>query len=144
MTEALAELSLEVSHLVPAPKERVFDAWLDPKMLAKFMKPGPDMTVPEVEVDPKAGGRFKVVMRAGDQDMPHTGTYKEISRSDRLVFTWESPFSTLEDSTVTLEFAEAEGGTMVRLRHVRFENEELRDNHHGGWSSILAALAAAA
>ena len=141
MNDTMTDLSLEVSHLIKAPKDRVFDAWLNPEILAKFMTPAQDVTVPVAEVDAREGGRFKVVMRSGDQDMPHTGTYKEISRADRLVFTWESPFSTIEDSTVTLDFAEAEGGTMVNLRHVRFASDEMRDNHNKGWTAILAALA---
>lgn len=141
MTDQTTELALEISHHVPAPREKVFDAWLDPEMLARFMTPGPDMSVPTARTDPKVGGRFLVVMRAGDRDLPHEGTYREISRPKRLVFTWESPFSQLEDSTVTLDFAEADGGTRVTLRHVRFETEESRDDHKGGWTAILAALA---
>ena len=47
------------------------------------MTPGPDMSVPEAKTDPKVGGRFLVVMRAGDNDMPHQGTYREIRRPDR-------------------------------------------------------------
>ena len=76
--------------------------------------------------------------------MPHAGTYKTIDRPSRLAFTWESPFSTVENSTVTIDFAERDGGTDVTLHHVRFENEELRNNHQGGWTAILEALAAAA
>ncbi|MDJ1007563.1 MAG: metalloregulator ArsR/SmtB family transcription factor [Paracoccaceae bacterium] len=140
MIDQMTELALEVSHHIPAPREKVFDAWLDPKMLAKFMTPGPNMSVPTATSDARVGGRFLVVMRAGDNDMPHAGTYREIRRPERLVFTWESPFSQAEGSTVTLDFAESGGGTDVTLRHVRFETEEARDNHKGGWSAILAAL----
>ena len=58
--------------------------------------------------DAAVGGRFLVVMRAGDQDMPHAGTYKTIDRPNRLAFTWESPFSSMEDSTVTIDFEEVD------------------------------------
>ncbi len=133
------ELELTVERTIAAPPEAVFDAWLDPEMLARFMKPGPDMSVPKAETDPREGGRFEIVMRAGDQDMPHTGTYRKISPHSRLVFTWESPFST-EDSTVTLDFTPQGGGTHVRLHHIRFLSEEARDNHQGGWTAILAVL----
>ncbi len=141
MTDTATELHLETSRVIAAPKEKLFDAWLDPNMLARFMMPGPNMTVPEAKSDAREGGRFLVVMRAGDQDMPHKGTYKTIDRANRLAFTWESPFSKLEDSVVTIDFTEAEGGTEVKLHHVRFESEESRDNHKGGWASILDALA---
>ena len=143
MSDTMTELSLETSRVINASREALFDAWLNPEMLAKFMTPGPDMSVPEATTDPQEGGRFLVVMRAGDQDMPHKGTYKTIDRPNRLAFTWESPFSSLEDSTVTLDFEDADGGTNVTLRHVRFESEESRDNHKAGWGAILDALAAA-
>ena len=81
-----------------------------------------------------------VMMRAGDQDMPHQGTYKTIDRPNQLAFTWESPMSPIEGSTVTIDFADADGGTEVRLTHVRFPSEESRSNHESGWGAILAVL----
>lgn len=134
------ELKLEISRTIAASPEVVFDAWLNPEMLARFMTPGPDMTVPEAKADAREGGRFLIVMRSGDQDLPHSGTYKTIKRPEELAFTWESPMSPIEDSTVTLRFDPTEGGTKVTLNHVRFPSEESRDNHEGGWGRILDAL----
>ncbi|SMX24159.1 SRPBCC family protein [Boseongicola aestuarii] len=141
MTDQATELTLEVSRLIPAVREKLFDAWLDPAMLAQFMMPAPNMSVPEATSDARAGGRFLIVMRVGDKDMPHAGTYKTIDRANQIVFTWESPMSPVENSIVTLDFKDAEGGTDVRLTHVRFPSEESRANHEGGWTRILATLA---
>lgn len=139
----MTELSLDVTHDLPFSPERVFDAWLDPEMLKKFVTPGPGMTVPEAETDPRKGGRFRIVMRAPEAgDMPHGGEYLEIDRPNRLVFTWESPYS-VEGSTVTLEFTPIDSGTRVTLTHVRFPDGESRDNHKAGWAAILASLATA-
>ena len=134
------DLKLEISRVIKASPETLFDAWLDPSMLARFMTPGPDMSVPEAKTDARVGGRFLVVMRAGDQDLPHEGTYKTIDRPNRLAFTWESPMSTMEDSTVTIDFDAVEDGTRLTLRHVRFPSEESRANHQGGWGHILDTL----
>ena len=101
---------MEISKTIAAPREKLFNAWLDPEMLAKFMTPGPNMTVPEASADPKVGGRFDVVMRAGDQDLPHAGTYKVIDPHNRISFAWENPFYTLEDSIVTIDFEDVDGG----------------------------------
>jgi uncharacterized protein YndB with AHSA1/START domain len=136
----MTDLSLSTARVIAAPAQKIFDAWLDPKMIAQFMCPGPGVTVPRVETDPREGGRFDIVMAAGENEIPHWGIYKEISPHDRLVFTWQSPFS-VEDSTVTLTLSAVEGGTEVRLDHVKFASEEVRDNHHGGWTSILTHLA---
>ena len=135
----MTDLTLTVSRTISAARERVFQAWLDPEMLARFMIPGKGMSVPKAKTDPREGGRFELVMRAGENDIPHAGTYQEITPHDRIVFGWESPFSA-DDSTVTLEFSDDGAGTLVTLTHVRFVSEESRDNHAGGWTSILASL----
>lgn len=139
----MTDLTLTIERVISAAPSRVFEAWLDPKMLARFMSPGPDMTVPHAETDPQIGGRFDIVMKAGDKEIPHWGIYREIDRHSRLVFTWESPYS-VEGSTVTLDFAPQGDGTRVTLTHVTFRDEEARDNHRGGWAAILDKLAQAA
>lgn len=135
----MAELELTTSRVINAAPETVFNAWLDPEMMAKFMIPAQGVAVPEAKADPVVGGRFSVLMRAGDKDMPHGGEYKEIDPHSRIVFTWESPFS-VDDSTVTLTIAPSGSGTEITLHHVKFADEEQRDNHNGGWTSILAKL----
>ena len=114
-----------------------------PGMLARFMIPGPGMSVPMAKTDPRPGGRFDPVMRIGDKDLPHGGTYHEITRHSRLVFSWESPFS-VDGSTVSLTFTPDDDATLVTLTKVKFPSEESRDNHRNGWSGILAALEMAA
>ncbi|SLN47721.1 hypothetical protein ROA7450_02371 [Roseovarius albus] len=140
MTQTTTDLSLQVERTIAAPPEAVFDAWLNPEMLMRFMCPGPGMTTPKVEVSPKVGGRFDLIMKKDEDEMLHGGVYQEIDRPNRLVFSWESPFS-IEGSQVTLEFREVTEGTHVTLTHIRFPNEESRDNHQGGWTHILGVLA---
>lgn len=135
----MTELSLTIERTIAAPQARVFEAWLDPAMLPKFMLPGEGMSVPRASTDPKVGGAFEIVMAAGETQMPHTGTYLEIDPHSRLVFTWNGPHSS-EDSRVTLTFDSIDGGTRVMLNHVKFPNEESRANHEAGWGNILGAL----
>ena len=136
----MSDLTLTTSRHINADRQVVFNAWLDAKMLALFMVPGEGMSVPEASADAKEGGRFAIVMQAGDQKIPHGGEYKKIARFDQIVFTWESPFS-VEGSTVTLNFRDGEnGGTELELIHVKFSDQQTRDNHLGGWTNILATL----
>lgn len=137
----MTDLSLTTSRMIAAPAQKIFDAWLDPKALAKFMIPASGMPEPVCKTDPVEGGRFDILMIGGDTELPHAGTYVEISRYSRLVFTWESPYS-VDGSTVTLDFKEVAGGTQVTLTHVKFPSEESRDNHNAGWTQILEKLAA--
>lgn len=136
----MSDLTVTVNKTIHSHIETVFDAWLDPKMLAQFIMPMPGMPSPETETDAREGGNFTIIMQVGDNKIPHTGKYLEIKRPDKLVFTWVSPF-TADNSTVTLTFVElANKQTQVELTHVRFPDEESRSNHEGGWSNILDKL----
>ena len=137
----MAELSVNINKTIHGPIEKVFDAWLNPKLLAKFMKGMPDKTDTDVEIDAREGGRFTFVMHVDDDKIAHTGEYVEISRPDKLVFTWVSRYSTIDNSTVTLNFTKIdENRTNISLLHVKFIDQESRAAHEGGWRCILDKL----
>ena len=136
----MTDLSVNINKTINAPIEKVFDAWLDPSILTRFILPAPGMPQPEVDNDAREGGRFSIIMQVGDDKISHSGSYLTVDRPRRLVFSWESPFSS-DDSTVTLNFtALDEGSTHIELTHVKFLNEEARSNHEGGWGNILDKL----
>ena len=132
------DLTLTTSRVIKAAPERIFNAWLDPAMMTRFMVPRPDMHVREARADARIGGRFFVMM-VGDKDYPHEGTYKEIMPHSGLVFTWETPWSAA-DTTVTISLHPVAEGTRVELTHVRFLSEESRDKHAKGWAGMLVNL----
>jgi uncharacterized protein YndB with AHSA1/START domain len=134
------DLSLRLTQQVNNSPEKVFDAWLDPKMLAKFMITGPNAGVESVETDARVGGRYDIVMTNEMGSVPHWGEYRAIERPNLLVFTWNSPHAS-PDSLVTLTFSDADGGTLITLVHERFPSEGSRDGHARGWSAILARQA---
>jgi uncharacterized protein YndB with AHSA1/START domain len=102
--------------------------------------PMPGMPEPDVENDARVGGSFKIIMHAGGDDLPHTGEYLEISRPDKLVFTWVSHCS-IDDSTVTLNFTKAgDNETKITLTHIKFIDEKTRADHEGGWGNIIEKM----
>lgn len=133
-------LALEVTQQVNAPPEKVFDAWLDPEMISRFMLTEPDSGVAKAETDPRVGGRYDIVMTNDMGEVPHWGEYRVIERPDRLVFTWNSEHAS-EDSLVTIDFQPKDGGTLVTLKHEKFPSEGSRDGHTKGWTAILSSLA---
>ena len=60
--ETAAEASaLVVSRSFDAPREAVFDAWLDPAQLAIWM--GPHGVRAEIDaLEPKEGGKYRIIM----------------------------------------------------------------------------------
>lgn len=133
------DLSLKVSRKIAAPAKSLFEAWLDPEMLMRFMCPDHGMGVKSAETDPRTGGAYSVVMLGESGEIPHWGEYLEITQFSRIAFTWQSPYS-VPDSVVTLAFDEQDGSTNLTLTHERFLSEEMRDNHEKGWTSILRKL----
>ncbi|WP_172300387.1 SRPBCC domain-containing protein [Pseudoruegeria sp. HB172150] len=134
------DLSLRVTQSVPAKPERVFDAWLDPEMIRRFMLTGPGTGVKSATNDPRVGGRYDIVMTNDMGEIPHWGEYREIDRPNRLIFTWNSPHAA-PDSLVTLTFEPEGAGTLVTLFHEKFPSEGSRDGHEKGWTGILGTLA---
>ncbi|MBB3610302.1 SRPBCC domain-containing protein [Rhizobium sp. BK602] len=137
----MTELELTVSRKIAASREKVFNAWLSPEILAQFMRTPTGGAAPsKVKTDPVKGGRFSIVMVTAEREIPHAGTYLEIDPYSRLSFTWESPYS-LDDSVVTIDLAElGPDTTEITLKQVKFRSEEARQGHTKGWNSILDNL----
>jgi uncharacterized protein YndB with AHSA1/START domain len=136
----MTDLTLNVNKIINAPIEKVFDAWLNPIMLSKFMTPMPGMPESDVEIDAREGGSFTIIMHSGDDNLPHTGKYLKINRPHELVFTWESHRS-VEDSKVTLKFTRIDDNkTNISLTQVKFIDDEARSDHKAGWGNILDKL----
>ncbi|WP_428427033.1 SRPBCC family protein [Pararhizobium sp.] len=137
----MKELELTVSRTIAASREKVFNAWLSPVMLAKFMAPPFGSPQPsKVKNDPVKGGRFSIVMVTPEKEIPHAGTYLAIDPHSHLSFTWESPYS-LDDSVVTIDLATVDAGTTeITLKQVKFKSEEARQGHEQGWTAILNLL----
>ena len=139
MNEAQAVPKLTVRREIAAPAKELFDAWLDPAKLSAFMRPS-DTKRSAVKVDPRVGGAFEIVMHTPSGAVPHTGTYREIDRPRRLVFTWNSPYAKDIDSLVTVEFRAAGKGTEIVLTHEGLPSKEAVTGHTKGWSDILVLL----
>lgn len=140
MAENIHEL--ELSRVIPASVETVFDAWLDVEGIKQWMCPGEGVTVPNPKIDAKEGGAFDFTMSVGDQSLPHTGTYKIINRPTKLQFTWQSPGTQGIDTLVTIDFESlGDSETRLTLNHAFLPNQEESDNHKGGWTRILDCLA---
>src|SRR5271165_6281367 len=64
---------LIIEWVFNAPRELVWKAWTDPKMLKQWWGPN-NVTIPECEVDLRVGGKIYIVMEAGEAMGPYKGT----------------------------------------------------------------------
>lgn len=156
-------ISLSLSRTYPAPRERVFNAWTDPDQLKRWWAAQEGFTTPIAEVDLRVGGRYRLGMQPPDQDVIYvvSGTYREVTPPQRLVFTWawEPPLDSnsmrpaeerppemdsmveSKETLVTVEFRDLGGSTEVMLTHAYFSDEPTRDEHSHGWAGVMARLA---
>ena len=145
--KAESDLSLVITRSFDATRERVFDAWLDPVQIGKWIGPR-NIRAEATELTPKVGGRYRIHMRGADGSGGPivTGIYREIVRPERLVFTWawetaHSQGMPGDETVVTLTFRERGGKTEMTLRHEGFPTKESRDSHNQGWNSSFDKLA---
>jgi uncharacterized protein YndB with AHSA1/START domain len=128
---------VEVSIEIEASPEAVFDAWLSPARMASFLCAG-NTRVTELEVEPRVGGRFRLVMSDEQGAYDHHGRYLEIDRPHRLRFTWVSRSTEGATTEVTVTFTPIASGTRLVLVHLALPDEEAATRHERGWWSILA------
>ena len=127
--------ALEIKRLIKAPRERVFDAWTTPSDIVKWFGSAECSTL-SAHVDLRVGGEYRF---RTDNDacgaMEVSGVYREIERPSRLVYTWSlsNPKLGVSETLVTVDFADVDGATEVRLRHERLPSTEQRDSHNQGW-----------
>ncbi|MDQ3557871.1 MAG: SRPBCC domain-containing protein [Pseudomonadota bacterium] len=132
--------SLTLVRRIKAPPAKVFAAWTEPEMMAGWF--GPSHTeVASAEADPRAGGRFRVVMQATDGEVHDvSGVYREVVPDRKLVFTWAWISTPERESLVTVSLRPVEDGTELTLTHERFFDEAAREGHRGGWTEALDKL----
>src|SRR5580692_9653497 len=82
---------LTITRQLDFPVERVFDAWLDPAQVCKFLFATPTGTMVRADIDARVGGNFNLTDRRDGEDVEHVGTYQEIDRPRRLAFTFGVP-----------------------------------------------------
>jgi uncharacterized protein YndB with AHSA1/START domain len=135
------EHAVTVRREIAAPVEALFDAWLDAESLGSWLRPSP-IRETRAETDPRVGGTFRIVMVDDAASIVHSGSYREIDRPHRLVFTWSSPATQFRESIVTVTFqSSSERSTVVEIHQVGLPDEDARASHHAGWSDILRELA---
>lgn len=133
---------LEMTRFIRAPREKVYDAFVQRDALAAWMCPR-GMRAAEVTIDAREGGRYRIVMQARDRSTyVVAGTYRELLRPQRLVYTWlwEGEVMPGVETLITITLTERDGGTQLHMLHTGFPDAVQRDAHGQGWSSTLNKL----
>lgn len=138
-------IQVEVSRDFCVSPDRVFSAWLVPRMLGQWMF-GPrvrEENVVRLDVDPRVGGRYSLKVERASERIEHVGEYLEIDHPRRLAFTWSivgEPAGA--PSVVAIDIVPTAPGCRLTLKHTMDASCAGRaERTRTGWSTMLDALA---
>lgn len=100
-----------------APPPLVFEAWTKPELVARWWAPkSHGVTVKSIDADVKVGGRYRYVLRHGDNEFAFSGEYLELDPPGRLVYS--QIFEAYPDAPteIVVTFEAKSGGTYMVSR----------------------------
>ena len=141
MNSPISDLTLHMNRVFKASPERLFRAWTEPDAIKRWFGPEGYHTV-SAEVDLRVGGKYRFGTQDSDGAVYYiSGTYREIQRPSKLVFTWvwayEISNPNEEIMLVTVEFAAHGDTTRVLLTHEHVADQQSLQGHQGGWNDCF-------
>ena len=121
-------LEFKFERTIPASPERVYAAWMDPKV------PGTTWNIAEKLIfHPEVDGMFYWSVRG----ISHYGRFTEVEQPARIQYRWVSPNTLGQESIVTVTFEEQGEGTLMTLVHSNLPDTEVGASHESGWGYFL-------
>jgi uncharacterized protein YndB with AHSA1/START domain len=127
---------ITVNRTIPAPAEKIYDVWIDPKSPG-----GPWHGAERVIFNPVVDGLYYLAIKHEGRVWPHYGRFTKMERPSVVEFTWMSEGTKGAESVVTVTLQQRGDQTDVTLRHAGVPDDELGRQHKEGWTWILNALA---
>jgi uncharacterized protein YndB with AHSA1/START domain len=158
VTSNTLERGFTLKRILAAPRDLVFQAWIDPAHLQWFFNDTRAIPVDPIVVDLRVGGEWRQKMIIGD-DLEYVtgGIYREIVPVERLVFTWgavggwpaidrEHPENDLVVTVTFDDLGEQTEMTFHLAMPDHFSDERVREwlakGIRGGWSDTIDRLVA--
>ena len=146
MDTHVAARTLGMTRLIPASPEAVFAAWTQPEQVQRWFGPR-GMTCPACEIDLRAGGLHRTLMRDWDgKEFPNPMIIEAVEAPSRLVLRVpEGSACPLPGAAGTLLFLPDPAGTRFEVRWDH-PTQEMRNQHEEmffkGWGETIDKLTA--
>jgi uncharacterized protein YndB with AHSA1/START domain len=138
-----SEREIVMTRVFDAPRELVWRAFTDPKLIAQWWGRGNKLVIERMEVD--RGGHWRYVEHSPDGVDGFEGRYREVTPPERIVqtFEWDGMPGYVALETVTFE--DLGGGRTKVVNRSLFHTTEERDGMlssgmESGLSESYAAL----
>lgn len=132
--------SLHLQRRLESSPERVFDAWVNPETVRKWLFTTPTSESNTTQIDARADGQWVITDRRDGVDYKALGVYVEIDRPRRLVFTFGMPQFSPEFALVIVEIAPEGNGSLVTITHERLPWSHVKETEQG-WKNMFTQLA---
>lgn len=125
-------MKIEVTTVVEASAEQVWQAWVNPEDIKSWNFATDEWCCPEAEVNLNVGERFNYKMAAKDGSMAFNfgGTFTNIEQNKSIQYRLD------DDRMVSIDFTEVEGGIKL-VETFDADNDYPLDQQQQGWQSIL-------
>ena len=136
-------LTLEVTRVCPASRDRVFECFANAASLAQWLGPV-GFSIPSTDFAPRVGARYRIDMQPPAGDAFHlVGSFHEVDAPSALAFSfeWRPPDPDDVETVAHLTFEVIDDSTGVHLRQEPFRTEARRALHRDGWNESFDKLA---
>lgn len=109
--------NLTITRHFDSPRELVYDAWVNPDLIKKWLFVSPSSELLNVELDPKPGGKFAIKEHNPNtgEELDYSGQYLEVKPSELLSFSLTVSKVPAVESTVSVQFDEHEQGCTLNF-----------------------------
>jgi uncharacterized protein YndB with AHSA1/START domain len=131
-------VSITLSYTFEVNPETVFDAWVRPDQLRKWLFVGASNEIEHVELDLRVGGKFSIheYEKSSGQRQVHEGKYLEIEPHKKLVLSLTGTGEPADEVIITVEFSALAAGAELRLSQTGVSGKTSENN----WKMMLEQL----
>jgi uncharacterized protein YndB with AHSA1/START domain len=136
----------EVRRHFKVPPEKIFAAFADPYLVARWLSPSPQITLSVLQFKFRVGGTYRFAYELpGGQTVVVDGEYRRITPQSEIVFSWiiEPPDEHAGiESEVFVTITPDGNGSELHIRHEKLQRRDAVLRHTEGWLGAFDRLSA--